>query len=175
MKKFLVLSAVLFQVFTSAKALESLKLQVVKGEFVAAAKKAYELGNGVSTNFSAYSAQYSELDNDSAEEFIYQALSEEYTGYSAPVRGIGVEPVVKNMVDLFDAVDFANRNLPKQNGAAEVLDSMKLTLVNIALKDGYKLGVYKVSSEGAWHACKELAWVDFETQEVLMTGSCWSE
>jgi len=175
MKKFLVMSMVAFQAMVSAQNLESLRLNVIKSEFATAAKKAFELGNGVSQDYSIYSAQFLGLTHENVENKIHKLLASQYTGYSAPVRGVEVNYVEKNMVDLNDAVDFSLRSVPKQNGAKEVLEMMKFSLINIALKDGSKLGVSKVSSDGAWHACKELAWTDYETKEILITGSCWSE
>ena len=175
MKKFLVLSMVAFQAMVSAGNLESLKLQVIRSEFQTAAKKAFELGNGTSQFYTIYSGQFADLNGGNVVSKIHDLLGDEYTGYSAPVRGVGISAVDKNLVDLNDAIDFSLRSVPKQNGAKEVLEMMKLSLINIAQKDGFKLGVSTISSEGAWHACKELAWTDYETKEILVTGSCWSE
>jgi hypothetical protein len=175
MKKFLVLSMVAFQAMVSAQNLESLRLTVVKKEFVTAAKKAFKLGNGTSQNYTVYSGKFENLDQGNVVSKIHDLLGDTYTGYSAPVRGVGISAVDKNLLDVHDAIDFSLRSVPKQNGAKEVLEDMKLSLIEVALKDGSELGLSTISSEGAWHACKELAWIDYASQEILVTGSCWSE
>lgn len=103
---------------------------------------------------------------------IENSVYAQHTGYSAP-RYVEIKKLVskKEAVSLELLASFGN--LSKQNGAEEVYKKLSNEVAAVAVDSNLK--VYKLSHEGAFSGCAEVALVDAATEDILTLGSCWSE